>query len=205
MVCNSMSRASARGRRAGGWMGRTNVGRARSGCGRCGLPPGLRRTPPRRSGRPARRARRSPTTRPSGRRPTAGREQPAVLADVPTIGEWVDATPLPRDPARGRRPAARLRDLRRRRHVAAGRAGRRLGRDRARRGVPRRAAGRRPGPGRRRRQRAAAHRHARRRRSTSASRRTAPASPTSATTTCSPSTSPPASSASSPPTAARRS
>ena len=110
--------------RAGGWMGRTNVRARPLGCGRCGLPAGLR---PRGRGaavvRPAAPgAHLRPGVRDVGlRRPrAAGRAR--RRADHRRVGR---RDPLPRDPARGRRPAARLRDLGRRRHVAARRAGRR--------------------------------------------------------------------------------
>ena len=121
-------------------MGRTNMGRARSGVAGvvCILAFGHAAEAQRPSGPP-----RQALTydQAFGTSAYGGREQPAVLADVPTVGEWVDATHYLETRRERRRPAARLRDLGRRRHVAARRAGRRLGRDRARRGVPRRAAG----------------------------------------------------------------
>ena len=119
-------------------------------------------TPPRRSGpQPARHA--LAYDQAFGTSAYGAPDQPAVLrgrADHRRMGR---RDPLPRDAARGRRPAARLRDLGRGRHVAAGRTVRCVGGDRAGRGVSRRAAGSRSGPRRRRWRRAAADRHPRRR------------------------------------------
>ena len=184
-------------------MGRTMLGRARWGVAGvvCVLAVA---TSPRRSGLSARRARRSPTTRRSGRPPTAAAISRRCWPTCRSSREWVDATHYletrreadgrrrvyvtsapdgtsrlvgPADPTAVTAPGAAFRVVLRDHDLV------RIDAD----GTERRLTANPPT------------------RITSASRRTAPASPTSAATTCSPTTSPPASSASSPPTAARRS